>query len=296
MKQLIVITGPTGVGKTELCLQIAEHYGIDIINADSRQIFSEIPIGTAAPSVEQMERVRHYFVGNHHVGDYYSASLFEQEVLQLIEKSDKNLYLLTGGSMMYIDAVCNGIDDIPTVRDDIREMMKRKFAEEGLDSLLDELKRLDPLHYEVVDRKNPRRIIHALEICYQTGNTYSSYRVGEKKIRPFRIIKIGLNRDRDELYERINARVLEMMEQGLEEEARKMLPFRTDNSLNTVGYKELFQYFDGIIPYEEAVRQIQSNTRRYARKQLTWYKRDAEMVWFHPENIKEIIKYIDSQL
>lgn len=296
MKQLIVITGPTGVGKTELCLQIAEHYGIDIINADSRQIFSEIPIGTAAPSVEQMERVRHYFVGNHHVGDYYSASLFEQEVLQLIEKSDKNLYLLTGGSMMYIDAVCNGIDDIPTVRDDIREMMKRKFAEEGLDSLLDELKRLDPLHYEVVDRKNPRRIIHALEICYQTGNTYSSYRVGEKKIRPFRIIKIGLNRDRDELYERINARVLEMMEQGLEEEARKMLPFRTDNSLNTVGYKELFQYFDGIIPYEEAVRQIQSNTRRYARKQLTWYKRDAEMVWFHPENIKEIIKYIDSRL
>ena len=158
------------------------------------------------------------------------------------------------------------------------------------------MKRLDPLHYEVVDRKNPRRIIHALEICYQTGNTYSSYRVGEKKIRPFRIIKIGLNRDRDELYERINARVLEMMEQGLEEEARKMLPFRTDNSLNTVGYKELFQYFDGIIPYEEAVRQIQSNTRRYARKQLTWYKRDAEMVWFHPENIKEIIKYIDSQL
>lgn len=296
MKQLIVITGPTGVGKTELCLQIAEHYGIDIINADSRQIFSEIPIGTAAPSVEQMERVRHYFVGNHHVGDYYSASLFEQEVLQLIEKSDNNLHLLTGGSMMYIDAVCNGIDDIPTVRDDIREMMKRKFAEEGLDSLLDELKRLDPLHYEVVDRKNPRRIIHALEICYQTGNTYSSYRVGEKKILPFRIIKIGLNRDRDELYERINARVLEMMEQGLEEEARKMLPFRTDNSLNTVGYKELFQYFDGIIPYEEAVRQIQSNTRRYARKQFTWYKRDAEMVWFHPENIKEIIKYIDSQL
>lgn len=296
MKQLIVITGPTGVGKTELCLQIAEHYGIDIINADSRQIFSEIPIGTAAPSVEQMERVRHYFVGNHHVGDYYSASLFEQEVLQLIEKSDNNLHLLTGGSMMYIDAVCNGIDDIPTVGGDIREMMKRKFAEEGLDSLLDELKRLDPLHYEVVDRKNPRRIIHALEICYQTGNTYSSYRVGEKKNRPFRIIKIGLNRDRDELYERINARVLEMMEQGLEEEARKMLPFRTDNSLNTVGYKELFQYFDGIIPYEEAVRQIQSNTRRYARKQLTWYKRDAEMVWFHPENIKEIIKYIDSRL
>ena len=252
MKQLIVITGPTGVGKTELCLQIAEHYGIDIINADSRQIYSEIPIGTAAPSDEQMKRVRHYFVGNHHVGDYYSASLYEQEVLHLIEKSDKTLHLLTGGSMMYIDAVCNGIDDIPTVRDDIREMMKR--------------------------------------------NTYSSYRVGEKKKRSFGIIKIGLNRDRDELYERINARVIEMMHQGLEEEAKRMLPFRTENSLNTVGYKEMFQYFDGLIPYEEAVRQIQSNTRRYARKQLTWYKRDTEMVWFHPENIKEIIKCIDSRL
>ena len=296
MKQLIVITGPTGVGKTELCLQIAEHYGIDIINADSRQIYSEIPIGTAAPSDEQMKRVRHYFVGNHHVGDYYSASLYEQEVLKLIEKSDKTLHLLTGGSMMYVDAVCNGIDDIPTVRDDIREMMKRKYAEEGLESLLDDLQRLDPEHYEIVDKKNPRRIIHALEICYQTGNTYSSYRVGEKKKRSFDIIKIGLNRDRDELYERINARVIEMMHHGLEEEAKRMLPFRTENSLNTVGYKEMFQYFDGLIPYEEAVRQIQSNTRRYARKQLTWYKRDTEMVWFHPENIKEIIKYIDSRL
>lgn len=197
---------------------------------------------------------------------------------------------------MYVDAVCNGIDDIPTVRDDIREMMKRKYAEEGLESLLDDLQRLDPEHYEIVDKKNPRRIIHALEICYQTGNTYSSYRVGEKKKRSFGIIKIGLNRDRDELYERINARVIEMMHQGLEEEAKRMLPFRTENSLNTVGYKEMFQYFDGLIPYEEAVRQIQSNTRRYARKQLTWYKRDTEIVWFHPENIKEIIKYIDSRL
>ena len=198
--------------------------------------------------------------------------------------------------MTYVDAVCNGIDDIPTVRDDIREMMKRKYADEGLESLLDDLQRLDPEHYEIVDKKNPRRIIHALEICYQTGNTYSSYRVGEKKKRSFDIIKIGLNRDRDELYERINARVIEMMHQGLEEEAKRMLPFRTENSLNTVGYKEMFQYFDGLIPYEEAVRQIQSNTRRYARKQLTWYKRDTEMVWFHPENIKEIIKYIDSRL
>lgn len=296
MKHLIVITGPTGVGKTELCLQIAEHYGVDIINADSRQIFAEIPVGTAAPSAEQMQRVRHYFVATHHVGDYYSASLYEQDVMRLIESSDRNLHLLTGGSMMYIDAVCNGIDDIPTVRDDIRIMMKQRYADEGLESLLDELQKLDPEHYAIVDKKNPRRIIHALEICHQTGKTYSSFRVGERKKRPFDVIKIGLNRDREELYDRINARVLDMIDHGLVEEARRMLPYRTENSLNTVGYKELFQYFDGAIPLEEAVRQIQSNSRRYARKQLTWYKRDAEMMWFHPENIKEIINYIDSRL
>ena len=317
MNSLIVITGPTGVGKTEICLQIAEHYGIDIINADSRQIFAEIPIGTAAPTAEQMQRVRHYFVGTHHIGDYYSASNYEQDVLELIRKlaevegqrskdegqgehpSPNNhhpIALLSGGSMMYIDAVCNGIDDIPTIRDDIRNEMKRRLEEEGLDALLEELSRLDPEHYAIVDRKNPRRILHALEICHQTGRTYTSFRTGEKRKRPFNIIKIGLNRDRDELYERINMRVLDMMEQGLEQEARAMLPHRELNALNTVGYKEMFQYFDGVIPLEEAIRQIQSNSRRYARKQLTWYKRDAEIMWFNPENVNEITNYIDSRL
>ena len=317
MNSLIVITGPTGVGKTEICLQIAEHYGIDIINADSRQIFAEIPIGTAAPTAEQMQRVRHYFVGTHHIGDYYSASNYEQDVLELLRKlaevegqrskdegqgehpSPNNhhpIALLSGGSMMYIDAVCNGIDDIPTIRDDIRNEMKRRLEDEGLDSLLEELSRLDPEHYAIVDRKNPRRILHALEICHQTGRTYTSFRTGEKRKRPFNIIKIGLNRDRDELYERINQRVLDMMEQGLEQEARAMLPYRELNALNTVGYKEMFQYFDGAIPLEEAVRQIQSNSRRYARKQLTWYKRDAEIMWFNPENVNEITNYIDSRL
>lgn len=287
MNSLIVITGPTGVGKTEICLQIAEHYGIDIINADSRQIFAEIPIGTAAPTAEQMQRVRHYFVGTHHIGDYYSASSYEQDVLKLLRKlaevegqrtkdegqgehpSPNNhhpIALLSGGSMMYIDAVCNGIDDIPNIREDIRNEMKRRLEDEGLDSLLEELSRLDPEHYAIVDRKNPRRILHALEICHQTGRTYTSFRTGEKRKRPFNIIKIGLNRDRDELYERINIRVLDMMEQGLEQEARAMLPHRELNALNTVGYKEMFQYFDGAIPLEEAVRQIQSNSRRYARK------------------------------
>ena len=314
MNSLIVITGPTGVGKTEICLQIAEHYGIDIINADSRQIFAEIPIGTAAPTAEQMQRVRHYFVGTHHIGDYYSASNYEQDVLKLVgeiegqrskdegqgEHPSPNTHhpisLLAGGSMMYIDAVCNGIDDIPTIREDIRNEMKRRLEDEGLDSLLEELSRLDPEHYAIVDRKNPRRILHALEICHQTGRTYTSFRTGEKRKRPFNIIKIGLNRDRDELYERINMRVLDMMEQGLEQEARAMLPHRELNALNTVGYKEMFQYFDGAIPLEETIRQIQSNSRRYARKQLTWYKRDAEIMWFNPENVNEITNYIDSRL
>ena len=317
MNSLIVITGPTGVGKTEICLQIAEHYCIDIINADSRQIFAEIPIGTAAPTAEQMQRVRHYFVGTHHIGDYYSASSYEQDVLKLLRKlaevegqrskdegqgehpSPNNhhpIALLSGGSMMYIDAVCNGIDDIPNIREDIRNEMKRRLEDEGLDSLLEELSRLDPEHYAIVDRKNPRRILHALEICHQTGRTYTSFRTGEKRKRPFNIIKIGLNRDRDELYERINQRVLDMIGQGLEQEARAMLPYRELNALNTVGYKEMFQYFDGAIPLEEAVRQIQSNSRRYARKQLTWYKRDAEIMWFNPENVNEITNYIDSRL
>ena len=295
-KHLIVITGPTGVGKTELCLQIAEYYGIDIINADSRQIFKEIPIGTAAPSVRQMQRVRHFFVGTKHIGDYYSASLFEQNVIRMIKDSNDSVFLLSGGSMMYIDAVCNGIDDIPSIEESVRIELKRRLEEEGIDSLLEELKLLDSEYYAYVDKKNPRRIIHALEICYQTGKTYSSFRTGEKKQRPFCVIKIGLFRDREELYQRINSRVLDMIHEGLEDEARRMLPFRCENSLNTVGYKEMFQYFDGRITFEEAIRQIQSNTRRYARKQITWCKRDKDMVWFHSSKVKEIINYIDMHL
>ena len=300
MSSLIVITGPTGVGKTELCLQLAEHYGIDIINADSRQIFAELPIGTAAPTASQMQRVRHYFVANHHIGDYYSASVFEQDVIKLLSQvkpaANGLLPILTGGSMMYIDAVCNGIDDIPTIDEKTRTLMKQRLEEEGLESLVEELHQLDPEHWAIVDKKNPRRVVHALEICHMTGKTYTSFRVGEKQKRPFDVIKIGLSREREILYERINNRVLQMMKDGLMEEARRMYPFRHQNALNTVGYKELFAYFDGVIPYEEAVRQIQSNTRRYARKQLTWFKRDQDMKWFEPENIKEIIKYIDERL
>ena len=314
MNSLIVITGPTGVGKTELCLNIAEHYGIDIINADSRQIYAEIPIGTAAPTAEQMQRVRHYFVGTHHIGDYYSASMYEQEVLDLIaekeqEASNNPIAILTGGSMMYIDAVCNGIDDIPTIKDEIRNKMKQRLETEGLDALVDELRELDPQHWETVDRSNPRRVVHALEICHQTGRTYTSFRIGRKKERPFNIIKIGLTRDKvlkvkrgqvimdhTELYDRINARVVSMMEQGLVEEAKSVLPYRNEKALNTIGYKEMFRYFDNEITLEEAVRQIQSNSREYARKQLTWYKKDESMKWFHPNQEKEITDYINSNL
>lgn len=314
MNSLIVITGPTGVGKTELCLNIAEHYGIDIINADSRQIYAEIPIGTAAPTAEQMQRVRHYFVGTHHIGDYYSASMYEQEVLDLIaekeqEASNNPIAILTGGSMMYIDAVCNGIDDIPTIKDEIRNKMKQRLETEGLDALVDELRELDPQHWETVDRSNPRRVVHALEICHQTGRTYTSFRIGKKKERPFNIIKIGLTRDKvlkvkrgqvimdhTELYDRINARVVSMMEQGLVEEARRVLPYRNEKALNTIGYKEMFRYFDNEITLEEAVRQIQSNSREYARKQLTWYKKDESMKWFHPNQEKDIKDYINSNL
>ncbi|EJP27712.1 tRNA dimethylallyltransferase [Prevotella sp. MSX73] len=299
MDTLVIVLGPTGVGKTELCLQLAEHLGTPVINADSRQIFAELPIGTAAPSKEQQRRVKHFFVGNHHIQDYYNASMYEEDVLKLLPQifhSHSHRALLSGGSMMYIDAVCKGIDDIPTVDEHTRTLMKQRLSGEGLPTLVAELKRLDPEHWEIVDKKNPRRVIHALEICHITGRTYTSFRTNQIKRRPFNIIKIGLDRDREELYERINNRVLKMMEEGLEDEARVLYPLRGLNALNTVGYKELFAFFDGSINREEAVRQIQSNSRRYMRKQLTWFKHDEQIRWFHPDNIKEIINYLDCRL
>lgn len=294
MNTLIVVTGPTAVGKTALTIEIAKHYGIPIINADSRQIYQELKIGTASPTAEQMQQVKHYFVGTKSITDYYNASMYEQEVVQLLEKLfvDSPVQLLSGGSMMYIDAVCNGIDDIPTVRDDIRNEMKRRYQEEGLEALCEDLRRLDPEHYEVVDRQNHRRVIHALEICYQTGKTYTSFRTQKRKERPFQIVKIGLTRDRQELYDRINQRVDTMMSEGLLDEVRSVAAYRSTNALNTVGYKELFDYIDGRWPLEEAVERIKGNTRRYARKQLTWYKRDEQVTWFHPDQQDKILKFI----
>ena len=277
-------------------MDLATHLGIPIINADSRQIYRELKIGTARPTEEQMQQVKHYFVGTLGLEDYYSASLFEQQVLELLSQlfQTHDYALMAGGSMMYIDAVCDGIDDIPTIDDETRTLMKRRLAEEGLEQLCEELKRLDPDYYEIVDKQNPRRVVHALEICTMTGQTYTSFRRREKRERPFRIIKFGLNRPREELYARINQRVDKMMADGLLEEVKAMYPKRSLNALNTVGYKELFDYLDGRWPLEEAVERIKGNTRRYARKQLTWYKKDDQIRWFHPDEITTIIDYIIS--
>ena len=300
-KKLIVLTGPTAVGKTAVSLDIAKHFGIPVINADSRQIFKELRIGTARPTEAEMQEVKHYFVGTLGIEDYYSASLYEQQVLELLDKEfqSHDYALLSGGSMMYIDAVCDGIDDIPTIDDDTRALMKQRLKDEGLEALVEELKRLDPEYYEIVDRQNPRRVVHALEICVMTGKTYTSFRSKEKRSkegsrneRPFHIIKIGLNREREELYNRINARVDKMMSDGLLDEVKALYPKKELNALNTVGYKELFDYLDGRWPLEEAVERIKGNTRRYARKQLTWYKKDEQIRWFHPDDKQSIMNYI----
>lgn len=301
MNNLIVILGPTGVGKTELCLNIARHFNTPIINADSRQLFKELPIGTAAPTEKQQENVKHFFVGTLNLHDYYSAAMFEADVMKYLNgyfssKDNNGISLMTGGSMMYIDAVCNGIDDIPTVDKATRNLMKDKYEHEGLSALCDKLKQLDPEYYDIVDKNNPKRVIHALEICHMTGKTYTSFRTNKIKTRPFNIIKVGLNRDREELYDRINRRVVDMIDSGMIDEAQNVYKLKGLNSLNTVGYKELFEYFDGSCTLDEAIFRIQCNTRKYCRKQLTWFKRDEKIRWFHPDNLEEIIKYIERML
>lgn len=295
MKTLIVVTGPTAVGKTALCMGIAKQFGIPIINADSRQIYKDMVIGTAAPTPDEQKEVKHYFVGKLELTDYYNASMYEQDVMNLLTEElfkTSDIALLSGGSMMYIDAVCNGIDDIPTITTETRELVKRKLETEGLEQLCKELHILDPEYYGIVDKKNTRRVVHGIEICLQTGKTYTSFRIKERKKRPFEIIKIVLNRPREELYTRINTRVDHMMEQGLLQEAQALYKHKELNALNTVGYKEMFNYIDGTYTLEEAIERIKGNTRRYARKQITWYKKDDTTVWFNPENQHEIMNYI----
>lgn len=295
---LIVLIGPTGVGKTELSLSIAEHFHTSILSSDSRQLYADLKIGTAAPTPEQLARVPHHFVGTLKLTDYYSAAQYEADVMKKLEElfSLNEVVVLTGGSMMYVDAICKGIDDIPTVDKETRELMLQKYAEEGLDHLCAELKLLDPEYYQIVDLKNPKRVIHALEICYMTGKSYTSFRTQSTKKRPFRIIKIGLTREREELYERINRRVDEMLDAGLLEEVKAVYPYKELNSLNTVGYKELFKYLDGEWTLEFAIEKIKQNSRIYSRKQMTWFKRDNEIHWFHPDQKEEIMNYINEQL
>lgn len=295
---LFVLLGPTAVGKTETSLRLAEYMGCPILNCDSRQLYRDMLIGTAPPSAEEMRRVKHYFVGTLGLQDYYSVARYEEDCLRLMDElfpTHPNL-LLSGGSMMYIDAVCNGIDDIPTVDSETREFIRNRLDTEGLDALLRELKLVDPEYYEIVDKKNHKRVVHGLEIYYSSGKKFSSYRTQTVKERPFRIVKIGLRRERADLFDRINRRVDLMMEQGLLDEARRLYPFRGENALNTVGYKELFTYLDGEWDLTTAVERIKKNTRVYAKKQMTWYQKDDQITWFHPENYKEIENFVAKHL
>jgi len=294
---LVVLIGPTGVGKTELSLSIAERFNTCIVSADSRQLYADLKIGTAAPTPDQLARVPHHFVGTLKLTDYYSAAQYEAEVMKKLEElfKEHEVVVLTGGSMMYVDAICKGIDDIPTVDAETRELMMQRYEAEGLEPLCQELKLLDPEYYNLVDLKNPKRVIHALEICYMTGQTYTSFRTRSTKERPFHIIKVGLTRDREELYDRINRRVDIMMQDGLLEEARHVYAYKHLNSLNTVGYKEMFKYLDGEWALDFAIEKIKQNSRIYSRKQMTWFKRDTEITWFHPDQKEKIMQHIEEE-
>ncbi len=298
MKFLIVITGPTAVGKTAAALETAMHFQTEIVSADSRQIYRELSIGTAVPSAAELEAVKHHFIHTHSIFDTYNASRYESEAVKLLDNLFKkqDIVVLTGGSMLYIDAICKGIDDIPDIDPELRKNLKERLETDGLESLRLQLKKLDPEYYSEVDLKNPARIVHALEVCIMTGKTYSSFRKAEPKKRYFSILKTALNCDRAELHSRINARVDEMVNNGLEQEARSVFHLRHLNSLNTVGYREFFSYFEGKNSREEAIELIKRNTRRYARKQLTWFRNDPQVTWFEPGDTNRLIKFIESKM
>lgn len=298
MSTLIAVLGPTAVGKTQLSIRLARHFATCIVSADSRQLYKDLPIGTAAPTPREKAQVPHHLVGTLELTDHYSAARYETEALDLLQNlfTRHPVVVLTGGSMMYVDALCHGLDDIPAVDPKVRNDLDQRYRTQGLDPLLQQLQQLDPAYYKEVDRQNPRRVIHALEVCLTTGRPYSSFRTRQPRPRPFQTIKIGLNRPRPQLYERINQRVVEMMNQGLLEEVRRVYPYRHLNALNTVGYKELFQYFDGTITLPQAVALIQQNTRHYAKRQLTWLRRDPQIQWFHPNQPDQILAYIHNQL
>lgn len=297
-KTLIVITGPTGIGKTRVGINIARHFHTEIVSADSRQIFKELTIGTAVPEPNELEMVKHHFIQTHSIAENFNASRYETEALQLLEKlfQKNEIVVMVGGSMLYIDAICKGIDSMPDADPEIRSKLKKQFEENGIESLRLQLKTLDPEYYKMVDLKNPNRIIHALEISIQTGLPYSSFRSNQAKKRPFEILKIALNGEREDLHKRINLRVDKMVESGLEKEARSVYPYKKLNALNTVGYREWFAYFDGEIARDKAIELIKRNSRRYARKQITWFRKDKNVVWFEPSQTNKIIAFIETQL
>lgn len=296
IKRLVVIVGPTGCGKTDLSIRLAEHYRAPIISTDSRQFYRGLPIGTAQPTADQLARAEHHFIASHSLTDEVNCGSYEVMALERLEElfKEHSTVIAVGGSGLYVRALCEGMDDLPEADEELRKELTRRIESEGLESLCEELKRLDPTYYEQVDRQNPARVQRALEVCLQTGMPYSSLRTGERRERPFEIIKIGVNLPREELYARIDRRVELMMEEGLEAEARAALPYRELNALQTVGYKELFLYFDGEITKEEAVALIQRNSRRYAKRQMTWFRRDEEVVWFRPDEDATIIEHIES--
>lgn len=298
LKTLLILLGPTGVGKTDLSIELAKYYNSEIISCDSRQIYKEMRIGTAVPDQQTLASIPHHFIQSHSIHDYYSASKFEIEVLERLELlfQKMDIVLMTGGSMMYIDALCKGIDDLPEVDGELRRSLMERMENEGIESLRNELRYHDPAYYKEVDLRNPSRILHALEICLMTGSPYSTFRINQPKKRPFSIIKLGINLDREVLYNRINQRVDKMFDEGIEKEAISLFPFRHLNSLNTVGYRELFDYIDGKITLGEAKEKVKANSRKYARKQLTWFRRDPEITWFIPEMKDEIIAFTNQKL
>ena len=296
IKRLVVIVGPTGCGKTDLSLRLAEHYGAPILSTDSRQFYRGLPIGTAQPTPEQLQRAEHHFIAERAVDDDLNCGRYEALALERLETlfQQHDTVIAVGGSGLYVRALCEGMDELPPADEQLRAALTRRLATEGLEALCAELERLDPVYYAEVDRQNPARVQRALEVCLQTGLPYSAQRTGVRRERPFRIVKIGIDLPREELYARIDRRVEMMMAEGLEEEARRMLPHRHLNALQTVGYKELFAFFDGTISREEAVALIQRNSRRYAKRQLTWCRRDGEVRWFRPDDDAAILKWIEA--
>ena len=297
-KYLVVIAGPTASGKTATAIQVAKALGTEIISADSRQFYKELPIGTAAPTKEEQSEVQHHMIHNLNVEDKYDVADYENDVLALLKKLfiNHDTVVLTGGSGLFIDAVCKGLDSIPDISDEVRNKVNKLYEEGGLFALQNEVKRLDPEYYNIVDKYNPRRLQRAVEVCYQTGLTYSSFRNNTAKVRDFKIIKVALLWDRNELISRINLRVEKMVSEGLLEEARAMYPKRHLNSLNTVGYKELFEHFDGKATLNEAIEHIKINTRQYAKRQMTWLRKNNDYQWFTIDEIPEMINYIKSTI